>query len=159
MQGKDYSRLIKPYESFMRNLGLDVQYNGSKPDDSEVLLLIKIPNPDNPNDFSLAFYQVFTDAPLSMEGFERRVVGKESTPETRDQFAKDVINRIKGCTVSKSDVVFRLLETRLYTIDQIYGGGELHLTPSMIKEVSAWRNFKGGRNPMTREEIRKVLGS
>ena len=31
MQGKDYSRLIKPYESFMRNLGLDVQYNGSKP--------------------------------------------------------------------------------------------------------------------------------
>ena len=151
--GKDYTKYIKPYAAFVERLGYKIFYNGCKPDDSEVFLVIRMPNPDNPKDFNLAFYNVFTDAPLSMEGFIRRVVEQKDA----DGFAKDVINRIKGVTISKTDVVFGLLLSRKYTIDTIYGDGQLHLTKSMMKEVSDWVNYKGGRNPLTRQQVRERM--
>lgn len=153
--GKTYEKVIKPYEAFIKNLGYQVFYNGCSPDNSEVFIVFYIPNPDNENEFQLAFYQIFTDAPLSMEGFMNRVVAKGD----KEQFAKDVVNRIKGCTISKTDAVFCLLNTRKYTIDEVYPKGNLKLTPAMMKEISFWVNFKGGRNPMTREQVRKRMES
>ena len=100
-----------------------------------------------------AFYNVFTGAPLSMDGFISRVIEQKDA----DGFAKDVINRIKGVTISKTDVVFGLLSQGKYTIDTIYGDGQLHLTKSMLKEVSDWVNFKGGRSPLTRQQIRERM--
>ena len=150
---KDYSKVIKPYAAFVERLGYKIFYNGCKPDDSEVFLVIRIPNPDNAKDFNLAFYNVFTGAPLSMDGFIRRVIEQKDA----DGFAKDVINRIKGVTISKTDVVFGLLSQGKYTIDTIYGDGQLHLTKSMLKEVSDWVNFKGGRSPLTRQQIRERM--
>jgi hypothetical protein len=154
---KDYSKLIKPYETFMKNLGYQVFYNGCKPDDSEVFLVLVIPNKDNQNEFNLAFYNPYTSAPLSMDGFINRVINGDQN--AKDEFAKDAINRIKGCTVSKTDVVYCLLLTQNYTIDDIYGGGNLHLTPKMLKAVSDWVNYKGGRNPLTREQVRERMNS
>ena len=153
MSEMDYSKYIKPYVAFIENLGYKVFYNGCKPDDSEVFLVLRIPNPDNPKDFNLAFYNIFTGAPLSMDGFIRRVVSQKGV----EDFAKEAVSRIKGCTVSKTDVVFGLLLLNKYNIDTIYGDGQLHLTKTMMKEVSDWVNYKGGRNPLTRKQLRERM--
>ena len=146
--GRDYTKIIPLYEHFIKKLGYTISYNGTKPNDSEVFMVLYIPNPDKPTDFSMAFYNVFTDAPLSLEGFAKRVLqdGKQ------DEYAKLVSDRIKICTVSKTDIVWILLETDKYTIDDIYGGGNLHLTPTMMHEVADSVNFKGGRRAITREQ-------
>jgi len=148
-----YAKVLKPYEVFVKSLGYEIFYNGNKDDDSTVFMVLYIKNPDDPNNFNLAFFENYGD--LTLESFIQRVMVNKDN----DNFAKDMVNRIKGCTVSKTDVVFCLLETGLYTIDQVYGGGQLRLNKKMLKTVSDWINFKGGRHPLTREQIRAKMNS
>ena len=148
-----YAKVRKPYELFVKNLGYEIFYNGNRDDDSTVFMVLYIKNPDDPNNFNLAFFENYGN--LTLESFIKRVL----TDKDNDNFAKDMVNRIKGCTVSKTDVVFCLLESGLYTIDQVYGGGNLHLNKKMLKLVSDWINFKGGRNALTREQIRAKMNS
>ena len=112
-----YAKVLKPYELFVKNLGYEIFYNGNRDDDSTVFMVLYIKNPDDPNNFNLAFFENYGN--LTLESFIKRVL----TDKDNDNFAKDMVNRIKGCTVSKTDVVFCLLESGLYTIDQVYGGG------------------------------------
>ena len=151
--GRDYTDTIKTYQGLLRQMGYTVTYNGCDPKASDVFFVLYIPNPDNANEFSMAFLQVFTDAPLSLEGFITHVIERGE----REKFIKDLSNRIKGCTVTKTDIVYCLLDTDMYTIDDVYGGGQLHLKPSMMKEVSAWVNFKGGRHALTPERVRAQM--
>lgn len=153
--GHDYTKIIPLYEHFVKKLGYTVSYNGTKPDDSEVFMVLYIPNPDNSKEFSMAFYHVYTDAPLSMEGFIKRVMNEGK----QDEYAQMMTNRIKGCTVTKTDIVYILLETDKYTIDDIYGDGYLHLTPSMMHEVADSVNFKGGRRAITREQAAAMVNN
>ena len=149
-----YSKILKPYELFIKKCGYEVFYNGNNADESTVFMVLYIPNRDDPNNFSLAFFEIYGGG-LTLEDFIQRVM----IDKDNDNFARDVVNRVKGCTVSKTDAVFCLLTSGKYTIDQIYGGGQLHLTKTMLKEISDWINFKGGRNPLTPAQVRARMNS
>ena len=149
----DYSDTIRTYQGLLKQMGYTISYNGCNPKESDVFFVLYIPNPDNAKDFKMAFLQVFTGAPLSLDGFITRVVERGE----RDAFIHDLNNRIKGCTISKTDIVYCLLDTDHYSIDEVYGDGSLHLKPSMMKEVAEWVNFKGGRHALTPEQVRAQM--
>lgn len=142
MAQKDYKNIIKSYKFLLSaKLGYKILYDGTDGKSSEVFFLLEVPIEDKTPEFKYAFYQIFEMADLSLDGFER-IVLKGKDIET---FTKLLDARIKGCTVPKSEIVYGLLQMR-YPIDQIYPNGKLLLTPTMIKELSQWVNFKGGRN-------------
>lgn len=150
---RNFSRLIKSYRVFVEKSGYKIIYNGCEDTSSAVFFVMELPNEDNPKENKYVFYEIFDSAPLSVEGFEKTII-QERDIET---FTKMMEARIKGCTITKTDLIFGLLESGKYTIDEIYETGQLKLTPKALKLVSHWVNFKGGRNAtfISQEDLRK----
>lgn len=137
----------------MEKLGYKIIYNGCSDDSSAVFFVLELPNEDNPKENKFAFYEIFDAAPLSLEGFEQTVI----TNRDVETFTRMVEARVKGCTITKTDLIFGLLESGKYTIDEIYESGVPKLSPKALKIASNWVNFKGGRNAtfISQEELKK----
>lgn len=141
-------KILNGYKNLMKQMGYKIIYDGSDPArDSGVFFLIKISNPDNPTEPKYAFYEIFMGADLSLDGFEHTVLVNKNT----ESFMKMVDARIKGCTLSKSEVLCGMLKNG-YLIDDVYDKPKIKFPKSAIKVVSSWVNFQGGMNPRKRGE-------
>ena len=142
-----YTDTIAAYKNFITKVmdkGYSIFWDGTTDhNDSEIFFVIKVTDPVNPDaPVKYAFYQVFTGAPLSAQGFEDRA--------SNEEFAKMVEGRIIGCTLTKSEIIYGLLGTREYEIDDIYENGKLKFSPKKMTALSHWVNFKGGMHPRER---------
>ena len=145
----DYTKIMRSYKYFLTRLGYNIIFDGVNQKDGDGLYVIKIENPDNPDEPKFAFYQITGEiGDLSAKGFES-IVLKEKDIET---FTKMIQARIKGSTAPKSDLVYGLLQYG-YPIDSFYKDKNIQMTPQQIAELSSWINWKGGRNSKTREQI------
>jgi hypothetical protein len=140
--------ILNAYKNFIAQLGYKIIYDGSEPEkDSSVFFLIKIPNQDNVLEPKFAFYEIFMGAPLSTDGFEDSVLIKKDIAT----FTKLVEARIKGCTITKSEVLWGLLKEHML-IDDIYADHKIKFPKSKLKALSAWVNYQGAGNPRKRGE-------
>ena len=145
-----YSNILKSYKFLVKKLGYEILYDLTDPNESSVFFFLQVPTPEESLEPSYAFYQIFEMADLSLEGYDR-IVLKGKDVQT---FVKLLEARVKGCTVSKSEIIYGLLQRR-YLIDNIYKDGKLNLDLRMIDELSYWVNFKGGTRPVDRENRKR----
>lgn len=152
LEKRDFTKLLKNYKLYLKKLGYNILYDGSKPEDnSGLMLLMEKSNQDKDSEPKYIFYNVFEGAPLSIEGFEKTVLNEKQEAVFLDGIEK----RIAGCTISKTDAVFGLLLTGKYKIQDIYKNNDLVLNPARIKELMHWVNFNGGRNPVVQTKRTK----
>ncbi len=143
--------MLKAYKGLIKKMGYEMLYDGTKPEeDSGVFFVLFQDNPDNPNEPRYTFFEIFTGAPLSLDGYEQTVINENNVSD----FMKMIEARIKGCTINKSAILACLLSNH-YLVDSIYnidGSRNLNLKVSHLKLVSHWVNFQGGLTPRARGE-------
>lgn len=143
--------VYRSYKNFLQRNGYNIIFDGCDPaNDTEVFFVLYSQNPDNSKEPNYTFFQIFTDAPLSLLGYEQTVMIEQKP----DEFLKMIEARVKGCTINKSAVLYCLLGMK-FAIDDIYINGNIKLSPNSLKEISRWVNFKGALDakprPTTKE--------
>ena len=149
-----YTDTINAYKNFITRqmaCGYSIFWDGCfDPNDSEIWFVIKITDINNLDAKpKYAFYRIFTGAPLSAQGFEDRKDDME--------FAKMVKARVAGCTLTRSEIIYGLIGSEQYEIEDIYDNGKLILNKKKIEYLTDWINFKGGMHP--RERVQHPRGT
>lgn len=140
-ESKKYAAIRKSYLILLKKEGYNLIDMTREDEDSGVYFIGKEENPDNPKEPYYYFYNIFPGAPLSCKGYKETVVDKKDSKK----FIEAAIKRLKASRVTKSNVVFALLQSRKYNIDDIYPDGKLKITNDVLTEISYWL-FKGADN-------------
>lgn len=112
-------------------------------DDTSIRLLCTTADEDMPDTVYYYFYDIFTGAALSLQGFKTTVIEEGNY----EDFKEGIINRMTGSRVTKEEVIAKLIMNNDYLIDSIYKDKKLTIPDRALPDLFHWVNLLGGFNP------------